>query len=47
VEEREEELIFGTRKKVERKNKEETMEFLFASALQFLHSPYKHSHVTN
>ena len=42
MEEREEELIFGKRNKVERKNKEESMEFLSAWALQSLPSPYKH-----
>ena len=36
MEEREEELILGTRNKVERNNKEETMKFLSAGALQSL-----------
>ena len=43
MEEREEELILGTRNKVERNNKEETMKFLSAGALQSLQL-YPHPH---
>ena len=43
MEEREEELILGTRNKVERNNKEETMKFLYAGALQSLQL-YPHPH---
>ena len=44
MEEREEELILGTRNKVERNDWEETMKFLFARALQSLQL-YPHPHV--
>ena len=47
MEEREEELILGTRNKVERNNREETMKFLTAGALQSLQlypHPYAGTH---